>query len=437
MDDMRLRELYRETFSQVHSGTTLNWEEMKTVPSMKRSVKAAALLAAAVGLLAVLTIGALAADLFGLRTMLLSRGEISMGIDWETGERPTQTVDMITLSGSLDTPEGKAALEWQEFLSRYDVEGAAWAADDDPDLAPAGYGDYDVYNREMADKLEEILAEYGLKGHGDSFDLFRCPAAMEMIGAAMGDLTVYPLYGYEDGSFQLEGEWPADHPETVSFQLRRVVRGYFDDVILNISDLSEYQEWTCSAGGQRVSLALGPGKALVLADRGDCMVTVNVLAGTESGLSAAGLESLAGSIDFSAFASVEPLTPDREDGTEEPAEDRFYPATGIREAQAQAFFAQLVRDLEEGNRQEAAERIAWPRTVCLGEETIRVEGPEEFLPYYDAIFTRELLDLLHTHQYDRERADLFYPDGALWFGRIEDGRIAVLTVQSPEGNRLA
>ena len=61
--------------------------------------------------------------------------------------------------------------------------------------------------------------------------------------------------------------------------------GAFNEVILNVGDASAYEEWTYeSACGRQVTLALGPDKALVLAELPDSVVSLNVLAGTETDL---------------------------------------------------------------------------------------------------------------------------------------------------------
>ena len=121
----------------------------------------------------------------------------------------------------------------------------------------------------------------------------------------------------------------------------------------------------------------------------------------------------------------------------------FYAAAGVEEAKAQAFYAEFVRAIEEGRKEDAAAMIDWPRTVFTQEERILVENGENFLSYYDDIFTEGLLEAIHENQYDRERADLICHDGmvgaaggAIWFAQLEDGEIAVLTVQNPEGNSL-
>ena len=118
-------------------------------------------------------------------------------------------------------------------------------------------------------------------------------------------------------------------------------------------------------------------------------------------------------------------------------------ATGVEEAVVQDFFSEFVRAIEEDRRLAVAELIAWPRTVFTQKGSILVENAEDFLPYYDDIFTETLLEDIHENQYDRERADLVAHDGMIggaggdiWFALLEDGRIAVLTVQNPEGNSI-
>lgn len=63
-----MRELYRRTFSQVHSSTVIRWEDMEAMrPKKTRVPKRLLTLAAVIALLAALSAAAVAADLFGLR----------------------------------------------------------------------------------------------------------------------------------------------------------------------------------------------------------------------------------------------------------------------------------------------------------------------------------------------------------------------------------
>lgn len=453
---MSNREFYQKTFSQVHSSADIRWEDMEAMRPKKRISKHLLVLAAAIALLAVLSTVAVASDLFGLRSWLLpKKQEITLPIDPETGTQEVQTADMISLSGYMDTPEGRATAEWQAFLDGYDIMAAAQEADRNPGQLDSNYALYQVYNREMADKLDEIVEKYDLKLHTELIDAYEHPEAMEDVLEALGDNRAYSAYFFEDGTLHYDGENYLPDYGKVDYQFSRYVRGTFNEVILNVGDVSAYEEWTYrTACGQAVTLALGPAKALLLADLGDSFVTLNVLAGTDTDpadifssgpISAADLQALADSFDFTKLTPAIP--PRAEAETPEPdrtsPEDPFYLTTGIQESVAQDFFCEFVRAVEEDRRLAVAELIAWPRTVYTQEGSVLVENAEDFLPFYEDIFADGLLEDIHENQYDRERADLIAHDGMIgsaggdiWFALLEDGRIALLTVRNPEGNSL-
>ena len=452
---MSNRELYQKTFSQVHSSTDVQWEDMKRLKHRKQVSKKLVTLAAVIALLAVLSTVAVASDLFGLRSWLLPEKTIVQAPDGQGYLEPVE-VDAITLSGYTDTPEGRATAEWNAFLDGYDTMAAANESDRNPGQVDAKYTLYQVYNQEMADKLDEIVEKYGLKLHTDIIDAYEHPEAMEDVLEALGDNRAYSAYFYEDGTLHYDGEYYLPDYGKVNYQFSRYVRGTFNEVILNVGDVSSYKEWTYrTACGQAVTLALGPAKALLLADLGDSFVTLNVLAGTDTDpadifssgpISAADLEALADSFDFTKLTPAPPPRAEAESpvpGWISPAEDMFYLSTGIQESVAQDFFREFVRAMEEDRRLAVAELIAWPRTVYKQEGSFLVENAEDFLSYYEDIFTDGLLEDIHENQYDRERADLIPHNGMiglaggdLWFALLEDGRIALLTVRNPEGNSL-
>lgn len=455
-----MRELYQRTFSQVHSSTVIRWEDMEAMRPKKRISRNLVMLAAVIALLAALSTVAVAADLFGLRSLLLGRQQVTMPIDPETGERPVETVDMIGLSGYMDTAESRALAEWQAFLNGYDVEGAAMANDKNPAELDTKYDLYQVYNREMADRLDEIVETYDLNLH----------TGMAVIlpgewSAAVGDQftlegnTAYSGYIYEDGTFAYDGD--AELPEygLVDYQFQRSVRGSFNEVILNVGDVSQYREWTYeTACGQAVTLALSPGKALVLADLGDSFVTVNVLAGTETSpddifssgpFFQADLEALADSFDFTVLTPVkkpdldaleDASVPDGARPPETVEEDAIYAATGMEESFAQSFYHGFCKAVEEDRREDVANMIAWPRVLTTEKGETLIMTAEEFLPYYDQVITQGLKNAMDENQYAEDRADLFANNGsvgaaggAVWFALVEDGRAEILTLQNPEG----
>lgn len=454
-----MRELYQQTFSQVHSSTVIRWEDMETMKPKKRFSKNFLMLAAVIALLAALSTVAVATDLFGLQSLLLGRQDVTMPLDPDTGEGSVQTVDMIGLSGYLDTPESRALAEWQAFLNGYDVEGAAQAADENGTRVDETYSLYQVYNQEMADRLDEIVENYGLTLHTNMAVILP-----EEWSAVVGEFTLegnstYSGYIYEDGTFAYDGDAVIPDYGLVDYQFRRSVKGSFNEVVLNITDVSQYREWVYeTACGQTVTLALGPGKGLILADLRDSFVTVNVLAGTETDpddifssgpISAEDLEALADSFDFTVLTPVrtpdlaalgEAAIPDGARPPETVEEDTLYAATGMEDSFAQSFYCGFYKAVEEDRREDVANMIAWPRVLVSEKGETLVMTAEEFLPYYDEVVTQGLKDAMSRNQYTEDRADLFCHDGsvgaaggAVWFTLVEDGKAAIITLQNPEG----
>lgn len=66
-----------------------------------------------------------------------------------------------------------------------------------------------------------------------------------------------------------------------------------------------YQEWRYQTSrGISATLALGPGRALILADLPDSFVAVTILAGSADGLTRDLLEELADSFDLSKLTPI-------------------------------------------------------------------------------------------------------------------------------------
>ena len=93
--------------------------------------------------------------------------------------------------------------------------------------------------------------------------------------AAGGDIwtgIVGAGYCYEDGTFSLDADY-----EKVSFQIRRVIKGTFDTVYLNVGDISQYKQWTYKTKcGVEVSIALQDRSGVVLANTPKGFVAINL-----------------------------------------------------------------------------------------------------------------------------------------------------------------
>jgi hypothetical protein len=288
-------------FDQLHSSVDEKEIMMKQVHSKKVRI---ATIAIAAALVLALSVGAVAITSNGrLQDTLLRRPEtppteIAQNEKDEAVPQPATTeeagvpeqsvsydpipedIDVISLQGFAGSPEHQAAAEWAEFEHGYDRDGTILHSVGN---APTewdekyNYNGYSVYSQEMADKMDEIAERYGLGLHYGGVavadDLRVLFGDFSRDGNAVG-------YYYGDGTFQYDGD-----ANGMMYQFRRTMKGVLDTVYLNVTDWTEYNQWEYETDcGVTVLLALGPQKALILAELDDCFVSVNVLAGTEGSM---------------------------------------------------------------------------------------------------------------------------------------------------------
>lgn len=466
---MSNREFYQDTFSQVRSSTEIRWEDFQSMKRRKNPAKRVLALAAAVCLLAVLSIAAAATGLFGLRDVLLpEKGSVYVTDENDVvvpGEYEYR--DFVSLSGWQDTPESRALAEWRSFLEDYDRDGAIIGEiGNSPTGFEEDYGLYLVYTREMADKLEEIAAKYGLCLHTRMEDVMP-----ETWRTAAGDfcgenVMAYSGYIYENGTFRFDGEADLDGYGYIEYQFSRSVRGAFDDVALNIGDAADFQEWTYeTADGTSVTLGLGAkNRSLILADLGDSFILVNVLTGkagddtfSSGPIGRAELEALADSFQFSALTPVRQPDFDAilaenagymeamqgQPVPEEPEEDDpLYESTGIRTEAARDFVLLLAERIQDGKREEVANLLVYPAQVEVSAGTFTVNSAEEFLPYYDEVIGQNRLGLSTAMTWEptpgeprlyRDGSGLVSAaDGAVWLGLVEESVLRIFTIQTDQ-----
>ncbi|MDE7045160.1 MAG: hypothetical protein K2O97_09170 [Acetatifactor sp.] len=168
------------------------------------------------------------------------------------------------------------------------------------------WGQYTVYSYEMGEKLDEIVEKYGLKLHTE-LDVVIGDDFIDQVGGCFMDREVLAVaaYIYEDGYFGFDGDVELSGCGMTGFQFTRSAKGTFNEVMLPIRQVDDFTEWQyITACGEPVILALGPSKALVLADFEECFVTVNVLRGREEGMTKEDLQELADKIDFRILKDV-------------------------------------------------------------------------------------------------------------------------------------
>lgn len=274
-------------------------------------------------ILSVMSTVAIAANWFGLRDLLIPEVPSESPAQNEEHSRNVQPIpetgmpdqgderasEFIGLSGYQGSPEGRALAEWQEFLAAYDTDHAILEeiGNEPPEIDAARYGLYGVYTQDMADKLEEIIQEYGLKLHTDMNVVSQEELAFRVGGDFMQDeLIRYWAYIYEDGTFQFDGDIELQDYGTVDYQFTRRVKGTFDETMLYIGDVSDYQEFEyVTSSGERVGCALGSYKALIYMDSESSFILMNILGGSNCGVTESVLEGIADSIDFVLLKNVQ------------------------------------------------------------------------------------------------------------------------------------
>lgn len=278
-----------------------NSEVIITVKYQRKFSKKTVLLVAALCLLIAFTTVAFATNFFGLRDMLIPSNH-------------SEIKSEMVLSGFTDSKEYLAAAEWNAFVESYDPDRSllAQADPEGPDdiNLDEKYDHYYVYTQEMADELEAIAAKYGLR-------LYSSQAAGDMNAIAekliVNDDTEFSGSAYntlldgcvfdDAGTFSYDGIFDASEGRlSVNYQFRCSVKGIFDPIFLNIGDIEDYREQVIvTDSGIALATALSEYKAVLITEFDSCIVSINVMDGTNIGLTFDDLKDLANTFDFSAI----------------------------------------------------------------------------------------------------------------------------------------
>ncbi len=252
---------------------------------------------------AVLALGGCALMIMKLEEMKLGRVTCTIPVSEYSTEYKVESGDIISLQGIMGSKGYQAASEWQSFMEQYDTDGKMLQeADDSNYFPPMEYMAYNCYTQEMIDKADEICEKYQLKLQGPaSF----CDSAVQ-IWEAVGIETIrkiltpteFELYGgyyYWNGSFSMSGSVrflskeempqyldlePKDYiwNSTVDFQYYCSMKNVFDVTYVNVGDIEEFDQWNYRLeDGTDMLLALSADKALMIVDKEEYFVTINIL----------------------------------------------------------------------------------------------------------------------------------------------------------------
>ena len=255
-------------------------------------------LIAAVLAVAVLAGTALATNLFGLNSLIVTDPYAAVA----TAE-PNRS-DLIALQGIPESAEFRANAEWMDRLATL---GTGYT---DGWVAPAPYSLYSVTSPQLQAALDDITGRYGLRLHTRVTDFDSEQQLYSLLGCTspfFSNCAAISGYVYEDGSFHGDGTSVAGI--CYEYQFGRYVKGSFSEVTLHIGSPEDYEEWLYTTrSGVSVQLSLGPTRCVLMADLPESFVAVNLLGGTRGDqifmpepVTREGLEAFAELFDFSAL----------------------------------------------------------------------------------------------------------------------------------------
>lgn len=252
--------------------------------------------------------------LVGCVAVMLGLDDLIIGTFFYNGTNgESKSGDFISLQGYIDSDNYKAAQEWNQYLDQYDTDGSLLKeAEEIEFIPPIDYMAYLCYTPDMIKQIDNICSKYDLQLLGPTYGPTHLTNVSAEILAPLGinsitapgadtDINLDNGYYYRDGSFALEGDLDYSDsddflPTCVDFQYRCVMKTSFDGVALGIGNAKSYDQWNYTVtDGTEVLLALSENKALIIADKDNFFITINILT---QHMTRAGLEATADAFIF-------------------------------------------------------------------------------------------------------------------------------------------
>lgn len=163
----------------------------------------------------------------------------------------SQEVTLLSIQGIKGSPGYQATKEWYEWLETYDTDMAIYHSEEafSEDFGDDYYA-YNLYSREMKDKLDEICAKYGLELLGKMYvdpDIEAGCKALQIQSVFRPGVQVEEsfdsIHYYANGSFDLEGYMSLDGEQRhiVSYRCHR--KNAFSDLYASVGPEGTYEEW--------------------------------------------------------------------------------------------------------------------------------------------------------------------------------------------------
>lgn len=134
-----------------------------------------------------------------------------------------------------------------------------------------------------------------------------------------------------------------------------------------------------------------------------------------------------------------PETPQEEPASPEDfQDDALYQALGVSTESVTTYFEAFQQAAAAGEQETVANLFRYPKQLQLpGEDVTYVNSAEEFLPYYDQIFTPEFLEVIaqiDPADFTQEGPAIGWGEGAVW-ARVYDGEVTMASVFASRQDR--
>ena len=224
----------------------------------------------------------------------------------------SREITLLSIQGIKGSPGYQATKEWYEWLQTYDTDMTVYHSEEafSEDFGDDYYA-YNLYSREMKDKLDEICEKYGLELLGKVYvdpDIEAGCKALQIPGIFRPGAAVEADWGqicyYANGSFDLEGDVSLNgqEPHIVSFRCHR--KSAFTDLYSSVGADGAFEEWVYTTSyGVDVLMVLDhggvSGNAHMYVEQGEYMFSFGILEFENRPLpDKAGMEAYAEAFDF-------------------------------------------------------------------------------------------------------------------------------------------
>lgn len=335
-------------------------------------------LVAAVLVLSLLLVGC--AIVYALRLQDMAFGQKTQ----EFYDGSVQEMTLLSIQGVKGTPGYQATKEWYEWLENYDTDMSVYHSEEafSEDFGDAYYA-YNLYSREMKDKLDEICEKYGLELLGKMYDDPDVEAGCQAIGIpgifrpeVQAEADWGQIAYYANGSFRLEGRVTLENQTERIYLYRCNRKDAFTDLYGSIGPEGTYEEWVYTTSyGVDVLMVRSPGGARgnveLYAEQGDYVFLLSCSEFEDMPLpSREEMERCAEAFDFSVqpqYVTQENIQAGEERRKEADAkaaatqsyyvgfqvarniEEGWHPPEGYRDSIAQ--YLDYVREHDDGQRQ--------------------------------------------------------------------------------------